>query len=574
MTRKPEQEISHVYDLESDDWTTSLSASAILDDGTPFFFLGEDAHYRLAILMRNVGGVWLAHAGGRYDLLLLLRYLPTPVSITVTGSTVLAADFGGGFIVRDSFPAWLTPLKKMGAAVGIPKLEYDRSYLKNLSRAELEEYNLNDCRILRAGDILMRATFRALSMDHKWTAGSAAIEGLRKIEPLAWRAMNENRIDSHSAILAKSTAPGGLVDCAYYGRISGVYCYDVKSSYPSRYKEGPMGVGMIPATASDWDNPQANLLVRWTTKGRVDRIAPARSRFTMSGSGLCEAWITWPERMNLEPFIDKKSVVAGYKPTLTMFIGKDFAAKMFMYKEKLKIPFAKLWANSAHGKFLEDPIKESWTRKDNGGEFYAGVNLYRTDKDIFDGGLCAPHYQPVMAALVYGRARADLVRHQLAVENHGGTFLYSDTDSVHCTLSPAEMPMRLGEELGELASEGGPYDGIYLGPKMYLLHKDGEVVKIASKGVPIDRLVNGARNSDGVYYQVEKGKGEDLRLTFFEEVLKRGSAKILKDGVRSFISGARAADYHEVKRETRTVQMTYSGREETRQGPARYKHFT
>ena len=569
--KKSKQEVSHVYDLEAVNWTTSLSACCILADGSDFYWYGHDAYRMLALKMMQVKGTWLAHAGGRYDLLLLLQFLPRPQSITVTGSTVLACDFGGGFVIRDSYPAWLSPLKKIGDAVGVPKIDVDRRFMQSLPPDELKRYNFNDCDILRRGDILMRSTFRALQMDHKWTAGSAAMEGLRKLEPVAWREMNNHRIDSMSAVMAKTTAPGGLVDCAFYGRIDNVYCYDVKSSYPARYQEAPMGVGMVPADESDWDNQQANLLVRWTTNKRIVSVAPARSRFTMSGSGLCEAWLTHGERMNLDPYIDRKSVVTGYKPALTMWVGKEFAATMFKYKEKLKIPFAKLWANSAHGKFLEDPIKDKWCRNSELGEYFPGIDMFRETEDIFDGGLCGPHYQPCMAALVYGRARAHLVKSQLQVEAAGGQFLYSDTDSIFTTLPPDKMPMKLGNELGELAFEGGPYSGIFLGPKMYLLHENGKPKKIASKGVPIDRLTRGVV-VDGVYQESEAST-DDLRLRFFEQVLDSGTARILKDGVRSFVTGAKKADWTDVKKEIRTVRQTWSGRQEVKQGFAPFKHF-
>lgn len=417
----------------------------------------------------------------------------------------------------------------------------------------------------------MIGAFQSLGMTKKWTAGGAAIEALRILEPQSWRHFVANRIDSRTAIMAKPTAPGGIVDCAYYGKISGVYVYDIKSSYPARYSQGAMGAGLQAATSADWNHPQAILLVRWKTKGRIDFVAPALSRFTHSGSGLCEAWLAYPERCNLEPFLDKRVVITGYKPTAVFTVGCLFASTMFRLKEKAKLPFAKVWANSAHGKFLEDPIKEMWSNKaSDDAKHYPGVDLYRSDVDIFADGLCDPYYQPVMAGLVYGRARADIVRIQLAVENAGGQFLYTDTDSVHCTLPPDKMPVALGEELGMLSAEGGPYDAIYLGPKLYCLSDSTGVVKTAAKGVNIKALKSGTLKN-GVFH--ESVDGEDLRAAVFETVLKTGYARINKTGVRSFVSGAGKANWSEPIDEIRTIQMTWSGRQETKSGRAPFKHF-
>ncbi len=564
----------HIYDLEAEDWTKPLSGSGLLSSGVEIYYDGASSFRTLAETMVRVGGVWAAHFGGRYDLLLLLPYLPRPIEMVVVGNTILSATFParkGKLIIRDTYPAFLASLKKIGESVGVPKLDYNRSTLRALSAHDLRRYNMNDCVILHKGMVQMLQAFKTLRMTRKWTAGGAAIEALRILEPQAWQHFIANRIDSRTAVMAKPTAPGGIVDCAYYGRKSGVYVYDIKSSYPARYSQGPMGAGLQAASIKDWNHPQAILLVKWKTKGRIEFAAPALSRFTHSGSGLCEAWLTYPERMNLEPFLDKRMVVTGYKPTVVFNVGAVFASTMFKLKEKAKLPFAKVWANSAHGKFLEDPIKDMWTSKPSeDARHYPGVDLYRSDVDIFGDGLCDPYYQPVMAGLVYGRARADITSIQIAVEKAGGEYLYTDTDSIHCTLPPDRMPVSLSTELGGLALEGGPYDAIYLGPKLYWLGNANETIKTASKGVNIGSLKSG-KFENGVYS--ETVNGEDLRLDVYERVLKTGSAQILKTGVRSFVSGAGKANWSEPINEIRTIKMTWSGRQETTSGRAKFRHF-
>ena len=581
MARRRRQAF-HVYDLETVNWVDPLSACGITEDGQILYFTGPDSHRLLAEAMCRIGGVWCAHVGGRFDALLLLKHLPPIIDMCIVGSTILSAHLLGGLVLRDTYPGWLSPLKDVGTSVGLPKLEYDAGKLATLTPSELRDYNLRDCEILAKA--IERHTYYsdALGMTRKWTAGASAVEALKVLEPGAYASMVEHRIHHEKIIAARPCARGGRVEAPYRGEVHGVYCYDIKSSYPARYFQGAMGVGLQHLNKHQakraWDNTHAILRVCWRTN-RMHGYAPAIDDITYSGSGICQAWLTWEERQAVGEVATEVEAVEGWASTYNIPFGQVFTNTLFPLKQK-GVFFSKVWVNSLHGKLLEHPLKESWTQKqppeddwyeDEAPEYLDAVELYRyTTLSADYHGFCDPHYQPISAALVYGRARADITRIIRLVEQAGGLFYYTDTDSIHCSLSPDKMPVELGKELGCLNSEGGPYDALYAGPKMYyLVHRETGERKTACKGVRLSDLKS-AKVTDGVY--AWHPQGEDVQEQFFRDILK-GGAKYHKTGVKSFKSGTSGADWTVAVDMQRFIQPTGSGRAYPSQGFAPYIHY-
>jgi hypothetical protein len=189
------------------------------------------------------------------------------------------------------------------------------------------------------------------------------------------------------------------------------------------------------------------------------------------------------------------------------------------------------------------------------------------DKD----GLIPRHIQPIMAAQILGRARVALYRVLEAIENAGYQWYYTDTDSVHTNCPPDKMPVPVWTPdqgkagLGVLASEGGPYHAIYLGPKAYcLIDQDtGKATKGALKGVPW------ASMRDGIVEYVpwktphfrqarDQEKGSDLRRAVFEQAFSNpGGVHVAKEGIMTFAQGARldANDLVDGKRWRRWEQV-------------------
>ena len=92
----------------------------------------------------------------------------------------------------------------------------------------------------------------------------------------------------------------------------------------------------------------------------------------------------------------------------------------------------------------------------------------------------------------------------------------------------------LGTGIGDLALETGPTSAIYLGPKSYLLHDDGQIVKSALKGFPLKELVS-AKKIGHRYTLTDEG-GFDYRKEVFDSALKR-PITVERESLSTFITG-------------------------------------
>lgn len=228
-----------------------------------------------------------------------------------------------------------------------------------------------------------------------------------------------------------------------------------------------------------------------------------------------------------------------------------------------------------HGKFSESPIKDFWRlrRPDKHygppptltGPYWRGL-----EAPVDKRGRVARHIQPLAAAHILGRTRAALTRAILAVQAAGGRVFYSDTDSIHCDLPPERMPVALGSKLGHLACEGGPFVGVYVGPKTYALcdPATGRAVKGAGKGIPWGYLRDGVRVETvapaGITYRQARDKepGADYRRQVYEEALAGSLVHVVKEGITSWASGARALSWGraELLRTVRAVERSKTWR--------------
>jgi hypothetical protein len=394
-----------------------------------------------------------------------------------------------------------------------------------------------------------------------WTSGSAAVNLLRSLEPGSWSLMRRFAVDPDSAREALAGVRGGRVECWHRGRVSGVYSYDFKSSYPARYAATQVGLGLRRADPKDWraELPNGMFLARWYWPHRR-KIPPAVDMYTGAGAGHCEAWLAGEEIAAFRECGVQVEVSHGWAPEIMAPIGHVFVEEMYRQKEGGS-PWAKVHLNSFHGKASENPLKTAWTaehpdkwlfappklRKFPGGQYWESFSLH-----VDGGGKCAPSIHPVMAAQILARARVALWRVLAETQSAGYPVYYCDTDSVHCGAPPEAMEgiarragTTVGCGLGELALEAGPCDAIYLGPKAYILcDSDGQIQKSALKGAPLNALKNGVcvegRGTGKQLYRQARGgeRGEDLRSTLFAEAAAYPwGAHVRKEGVTSFLWG-------------------------------------
>jgi hypothetical protein len=136
----------------------------------------------------------------------------------------------------------------------------------------------------------------------------------------------------------------------------------------------------------------------------------------------------------------------------------------------------------------------------------------------------------------------------------GFVVFYTDTDSIYTTATPAEMARilrtnEMGNDLGQLAYEGGPFNGYILGRKLYWLERVNEKgetkIKSAAKGVSLKsmahaqkRFVGEGDQRHGVFLESRSDFGDDKRREIFQEAAE-GRVTVVRTGMTPFVSGAR-----------------------------------
>ena len=62
------------WDIESTDWDQPIAVCAVSEHGDEIKIYGRDCLPKMAKEMKKIKGSWVAHAGGIYDTLLMLRH--------------------------------------------------------------------------------------------------------------------------------------------------------------------------------------------------------------------------------------------------------------------------------------------------------------------------------------------------------------------------------------------------------------------------------------------------------------------------------------------------------------------
>lgn len=530
--RRPKPPKLWFYDFETTQWDQVVCCVAISEDGERHTWWGPRAAAEVGSFQREVGGCWVAHAGGIFDHLLVFRDSGYPREVVLTGSSVLRASDAPRkgrrqLLWRDSYPRWGQPLAKVGRAIGLPKLEVDRSRIDKLTREETLEYCTRDVEIVRAAWLAEDAWLARYDVRAS-TAGTGAVKLLEAMDPSTWTVLSQHLVDPALAlgsayahdkdardddIGALAAIRGGRVETRFIGEVDEpVYVYDLHSSYPSQWAKGPLPVGLEQTDSDDLSAWGWLDYVTWDQPRRAyDELTAFELGQDGRGVGRLGAWLTWEQAQELEArgFCPRRQG-RGWAPTGEVpRFAAGFVDTLYAMKESGGVNgwFAKITLNSLSGKTQENPLRFRYLLSDppTPGQPMSGrwLDHYQARPTMVR---VAPYQQPLLAAAVLGRARLTLARAIDAVESAGYRFFYCDTDSLHTTCPPDVFCQLAdyGPGLGQWGLEMEGACGRYLAAKTYWLDKPGHKAKTAAKGMPKDVMT--AAHFDAA------ARGETVRL--------------------------------------------------------------
>mgnify|MGYP000873607049 CR=1 FL=1 len=454
-----------------------------------------------------------AHNGGKFDFMFLLKKKKLGSNVLIINGRIVKC-YVGIHELRDSYAILPVALDKF------EKQEIDYAKFKkqrrNAHRVEILDYLKSDCLNLFAFVYAFVERFGT-----KITIGATAMHQLGKTVPII-------RLDKEHDEKFRPFYFGGRVQCFEYGELRGSYkVYDVNSMYPAVMKNAmhPMGSKYVYVSGAGANKE----FIKASGKLRSFGDSVYFMRFLGSHKG-CLPTRTKNAGLSFEAaegefYACSHEIKAGVElglirvdEVLELHIPcsyQNFAAYVDKYSaekiaakaagDKAAEQFAKLLLNSAYGKFATNPENfQEWFLRDRTDDeceqaflVWLGNNNdlddldpYKAKPEIDMGTLeiwarkATPkenaYFDVACAASITSAARAVLMR---AI---AGAYrpIYCDTDSLICEGLGAGVPIDRAA-LGAWKLEEEP-DTIYIaGRKLYACFKDGEPVKVASKGAKL-----------------------------------------------------------------------------------------
>ena len=187
----------------------------------------------------------------------------------------------------------------------------------------------------------------------------------------------------------------------------------------------------------------------------------------------------------------------GYVYQRCDYIFKEFVETLYGLRMEFGNSTAmgftcKILMNSLYGKFGEKTKKRILTTVEPpsvlGVKIYSSKDSDCTGTEVYDyfEDVSVRHRFVVLSSLVTLRARLHMRRLAQAV---GDSVLYIDTDSLHVEVGASVDSLPVGSGLGALKPEFENVDAMYLGKKMYQFYDaSGALVKSVNKGVPASAM--------------------------------------------------------------------------------------
>lgn len=478
-----------VFDIEALSWNQYLVGWFVTSEGEA---VRCDTAEHLSAVVSTFKGRVFSHYGGRYDLF----FLDEPEALTLSGSGILRAQLGTAQCL-DSWFLFSMSLAKLGKAVGTLKWEGKSDAIETLTLDEAAAHCRQDCEVLMVALKKHREWCRTRPHeDPRWpaTAGGTAVYCLEAYEPEGVAKLRAEKVELGAWFSQYSAVTGGRVELWQQGKIRRglVYSYDIRSSYPRSWLDGPLPLGPWRHVTEEVKGAAVYFCRVRQSRTTLPVVAPGH-QWRYDG----EAWLTHEEVEEVRLHGGHVEVVEGWaSQSEPAWFGNTFAREMYVAKAAGD-PWAKVSINSAHGKFGQYLLQSSWARRQ--GEWECDYEL----------GFPAWYQRPLISAYVLSRARLRLHRMLHTLKLAGWRIYYVDTDCVHTDCPPDQFPGQLGTELGEWAHEFTAERAVYAAPKTYMLVNAAGETKLAAKGLPreqvtFDHLVDAARGNP-VTFSVHKG---------------------------------------------------------------------
>jgi hypothetical protein len=504
-------------------------ACAIFDGEEYRYWWGDDCWIHLGEYLGNIHEprIIYAHNGGKFDFHYIYRFiqecaeqfdapelLKTVRPFVINGRIVKMHI--GNVELRDSYailPVGLAQYSKMEIDYSHMEREVREQY-----RDEILEYLRYDVMILHELVLEFRKEF-----GDALTIGSAALKELTDRCP--WDKLAPAQDQFYRPFYF-----GGRVNCFEKGIIhADLKIYDINSQYPSVMSDFCHPVGNTFKAGKVLTDDTDFAVIVATSKGvgkagfgclpvRVDEglgiSFPAGKPITYYATGHEIRTALELGLLNIHEV--KGAYTCDVRTTFEPFVSHFYAKRMMARKvdDKARTLFYKLILNSAYGKFAQNPedwrdvwmvFSPYWPYEDHYDKYPHPCNFDKGFNHLTDWRMdsqstiaLAPYrdgdieslmcrvfsrandvlvYNNVAtAASITGAARARLMRGLAKCTRP----VYCDTDSIVCSsLSDDIDPVRLGA----FKFEGDVDKAMIHSPKMYLLYKDGELVKMATKGI-------------------------------------------------------------------------------------------
>lgn len=435
----------------------------------------------LADFLRDENVIAYAHNGGKFDFHYLVNYLEPLEPVLMINSRLVKAKIGKCEL-RDSYAILPVPL----SAYKKDDIDYNimEPHLRDIpkNRETIIKYLKGDCRYLY--DLVN--TFIA-EYGRQTTIASAAIKILQKMENIKVANSGGEFFDDFSRFYF-----GGRVEAIQPGIHNGdIKFLDINSAYPfAMLHKHPIGTNYLMTT---------EIKPKIKPHGFYRILAKSYGAFCYRDKkGLCfdrtgelkEYFVTGHELLAAQETGAAKIIkhIAQYVFLETMsfknYVDHFWSLRQTTKKGSPENIFAKLFLNSAYGKFCANPRKyETYVFADAElGEFMQGRGF--TISGDFDKRLLMSKdleedemrfFNVATGASITGFVRAMLLRAINSVDNP----IYCDTDSLIYT---GNCSLNLSKELGEWKLEGEFVEACIAGKKLYGLKAADKSTKTASKG--------------------------------------------------------------------------------------------